>query len=194
MRTTAALYLLSGVIKTHDGGVGFSLPRSGVFVPGFSLWKFEDGRSLHVPSDSTRTWVRYYVTKDTYRLWCLGREIEQFEVYKSPPAPEGVRRYQHTYGWEEPLNLGAWGWSTTFGEWGRTVTFRDGTTTHTWPHRDEARDVHAKMLLALREERDGLYASLVGGTKEVPVSEEDEKDWAAYEVQKQMRPSMESIY
>lgn len=53
-----------------------------------------------------------------------------------PPKPEGVTEYYHNYGYEVPVALGAWSWSTAFNRWGRIVTFADGWTGHTYPKPD----------------------------------------------------------
>lgn len=59
------------------------------------------------------------------------REAEKAIGY--PDKPTGVELYQYHYGYEKPISLGEWCWSSTFGRWARIVTFADGWTGVTYP-------------------------------------------------------------
>ena len=54
-------------------------------------------------------------------------------ITEYPAIPKNAELYYHNLGYEKPIHLGEWGWSTTFARWGRTVTFADGHTFFTWP-------------------------------------------------------------
>lgn len=50
-----------------------------------------------------------------------------------PEKPESATEYQAGWGYEKPVALGEWSWSTTFGRWGRIVKFACGWEGYTWP-------------------------------------------------------------
>lgn len=51
-----------------------------------------------------------------------------------PAQPEGELKYLFTnYGYEYPIEVRQWIWSTTFGTWGRVVKFANGLVLYTFP-------------------------------------------------------------
>lgn len=50
-----------------------------------------------------------------------------------PPPPEGVKLFQHHYGWRKPIQIHQWGWSNDFNRWRALVTFADGWYGWTYP-------------------------------------------------------------
>jgi hypothetical protein len=50
-----------------------------------------------------------------------------------PEIPYHAELFQHNYGYEKPLKIHSWQWSTTFGKWGALVTFEDGWHGYTYP-------------------------------------------------------------
>lgn len=50
-----------------------------------------------------------------------------------PSRPIDAELYLHDWGYEKPVELGEWEWSTDFGRWGRIVKFADGWHGYTFP-------------------------------------------------------------
>ena len=50
-----------------------------------------------------------------------------------PPIPYNVKEFQHHYGYEEPVTIHRWEWSTTFSRWSALVTFKDGWHGFSYP-------------------------------------------------------------
>ena len=61
------------------------------------------------------------------------RQSEAAKLLSYPAKPDHAELYLHNYGYEKPVELGAWDWSCTFGRWGRIVTFSDGWRGFTYP-------------------------------------------------------------
>jgi hypothetical protein len=60
------------------------------------------------------------------------QEWGEGEMTTYPDKPKS-ELYYHNYGYEKPVALGKWDWSTTFNRWGRIVTFSDGWHGFTYP-------------------------------------------------------------
>jgi hypothetical protein len=49
-----------------------------------------------------------------------------------PPIPDATE-FLNRYGYEAPVKVRYWDWSTTFGQWGALVEFADGRVVFTYP-------------------------------------------------------------
>ncbi len=96
------------------------------------------GGSIRVDFDSGET--KYYPESKSFNdvladLKLRGFDVASFETPGAsyPPRPEHCELYLHNLGYEKPVTLGGWDWSTTFGRWGRIVKFADGWEGFTYP-------------------------------------------------------------
>lgn len=55
------------------------------------------------------------------------------ELREYPAQPIGELKYLLNYGYEYPVEVRNWIWSTTFGTWGRIVKFANGLVLYTYP-------------------------------------------------------------
>lgn len=52
---------------------------------------------------------------------------------KERGALDAGAEFQKDYGFETPVAIHGWQWSTTFGQWGALVTFANGWRGYTYP-------------------------------------------------------------
>ena len=50
-----------------------------------------------------------------------------------PEIPDAEIFHNLNYGYEKPISIHGWQWSTTFGRWSALVTFSDGWHGFTYP-------------------------------------------------------------
>lgn len=103
--------------------------------PSWGLLHFSDGTTYYLPNGQDFELAGLNTAKalgvDTSDYERKRAEFEKSNSY--PPKPESAELYQHDYGYEKPVELGNWQWSTTFGRWGRFVRFADGWSGFTYP-------------------------------------------------------------
>jgi hypothetical protein len=103
--------------------------------PGFGIIHLSNGKTIYLTDVDAREDKALAVAKakgvDTSEY--ERKRAEWVKEHSYPAKPEGAELYQHNYGYEKPVELGEWSWSTTFGRWARLVTFADGWHGVTFP-------------------------------------------------------------
>jgi hypothetical protein len=126
---------MSKLLKLEFVGSQQSKATGWTLRPGFGLIHLSDGKTIYLrESDACENRALAIARErgiDTSEYDQSRAKWEREHSYL--PKPESATEYQHSWGFEKPVNLGEWQWSTTFGRWGRIVTFADGWTGYTWP-------------------------------------------------------------
>lgn len=65
------------------------------------------------------------------------RQRDEFNAKRDavsyPPIPDSVEFQNLNYGYDVPVTVHGWQWSTTFNRWSALVTFADGWHGFTYP-------------------------------------------------------------
>lgn len=105
--------------------------------PGYWEVTFTDDTRITVPLSAKKEneSLLDYLDSKGYDTEALRKEIRQhMRATGYPDKPEVDNDlYQHNYGYEKPIELLEWQWSSTFGRWGRMVKFADGWFGFTYP-------------------------------------------------------------
>lgn len=101
---------------------------------GFTLAHLSDGSTRYFPENAGQDAIFADLKTAGVNTTTFRAESAAWEKAHSYPAkPEGAELYQHNYGYEKPVALDRWEWSSTFGRWSRLVTFADGWHGFTYP-------------------------------------------------------------
>ncbi len=123
---------MKNLIAIHRHGEECSRRTGWATWSGFSLAVFDDTTTKYFSENVSDVAILSECQK--LGIGVAGFIAKQGEAVRGyPPKPEGATEYQHNYGYEVPVGLGEWAWSTTFGRWGRHVTFSDGWAGFTYP-------------------------------------------------------------
>lgn len=102
-------------------------------LAGFAMLHFADG-STQFMGDVSYNEALTRAKESGVDTVGFERQCAAWEKAHSYPAkPESAELYQHNRGYEKPVELGEWQWSTTFGRWSRLVTFVDGWKGFSYP-------------------------------------------------------------
>lgn len=103
--------------------------------PGFTMAHFTDGTTKYFREGTSQDRIIAALNSDGIDTQAFIASCEKARKANSyPDKPEAVEgKYQHGYGYEVPIELGEWSWSTTFGRWGRIAKFSDGWHGYTFP-------------------------------------------------------------
>lgn len=107
-------------------------------APGYARADFTDGTSLHFAENKNLPAILSEckaagVDTAQFEAAMDARRMADYAASHPGEKEMAAELYQHNYGYEKPVALGHWSWSTTFGRWSRLVTFADGWHGYTYP-------------------------------------------------------------
>ena len=126
------------LVTIHDFGSQQNKRTNWMRWSGFRRADLSNGTTRWFPEGTlTEDILKYLRLGDKHRPGVSTAAFDKTSAearkkYEYPPKPES-EVYYHNYGYEKPIKLGGWSWSTTFGRWGRLVTFADGWYGFTYP-------------------------------------------------------------
>ena len=129
---------MPSLITIHSFGSQQSRATGWLRRPGFTRANLSDGTSRTFSErdscdDILRQLDAVGVSTADFRAKIEAQRAADYAATHPGPRELAAEEYQHFYGYEKPVSLGAWSWSTTFGRWSRLVTFADGWHGYSYP-------------------------------------------------------------
>ena len=129
---------MPSLLSIHSFGSEQSKRTGWLRWPGFSHANLSDGtRRTFSEKESLNSILLQLdsagISTADFRAKMEARRVADYAATNPGPRELAAEEYQHHYGYEKPVSLGDWSWSTTFGRWSRLVTFADGWHGYTYP-------------------------------------------------------------